>query len=134
MILRPHHLLCTQGYSGKGYSDDFVHNMTAITDRLRYEEEIAIDIVFSTDDICTKCPNMICDGLCRPQDKVRRFDMKAAQFFEIEEKRYIYRDIVGEIKSKVTESILEDICSDCIWYPVSACKRKILCGRDRSRP
>ena len=22
--LRPHHLLCTQGYSGKGYSDGFV--------------------------------------------------------------------------------------------------------------
>ena len=23
MIMRPHHLLCTQGYSGKGYSPEF---------------------------------------------------------------------------------------------------------------
>ena len=24
IVLRPHHLLCTQGYSGKGYDNDFV--------------------------------------------------------------------------------------------------------------
>ncbi|MDD7224175.1 MAG: DUF1284 domain-containing protein, partial [Lachnospiraceae bacterium] len=32
ITLRPHHLLCTQGYSGKGYSDDFVENMDKIVD------------------------------------------------------------------------------------------------------
>ena len=25
--LRPHHLLCTQGYSGKGYDENFVAHM-----------------------------------------------------------------------------------------------------------
>lgn len=33
--LRPHHLLCTQGYSGNGYSDNFVKNMDYITEMLR---------------------------------------------------------------------------------------------------
>jgi len=74
MRLRPHHLLCTQGYSGKGYSDDFVQNMTAITNRLRNEAGIVINIVFSTDDICAKCPQMI------DNDKVKRFVLSAKSF------------------------------------------------------
>ena len=28
--LRPHHLLCTQGYSGKGYSEEFVEHMNEV--------------------------------------------------------------------------------------------------------
>ena len=27
IVLRPHHLLCTQGYSGHGYSEAFVEHM-----------------------------------------------------------------------------------------------------------
>ena len=30
IVLRPHHLLCTQGYSGKGYDNDFVAHMTDV--------------------------------------------------------------------------------------------------------
>lgn len=126
MRLRPHHLLCTQGYSGKGYSDDFVQNMTAITNRLRNEAGIVIHIVFSTDDICAKCPQMIDHDLCKDNDKVKRFDKKLIDYFGLEEKEYIFQNIVDEINSKMTESMMDDICSDCGWYPVSACKSKIL--------
>lgn len=126
MRLRPHHLLCTQGYSGKGYSDDFVQNMTALTNRLRSENSTTIDIVFSTDDICEKCPNMTGVDLCKDNYKVKRFDNKMIEYFGLEEKSYIYQDIVDEIDSKMTESMLEDICFGCNWYPVSACREKIL--------
>ena len=126
MRLRPHHLLCTQGYSGKGYSDDFVGNMTAITNRLRSDENIIVDIVFSTDDICGKCPKMISADLCENNDKVKRFDRKVTNYFCLEEKSYIYRDIIREINAKMTVSMMDDICSDCSWYPVSACKKNIL--------
>ena len=126
MKLRPHHLLCTQGYSGKGYSDDFVENMTAITTYLRNEADAAVEIVFSTDDICSKCPRMISDDLCESDEKVKRFDKKVIAYFGIEEKRYIYQDIINEINAKMTSSMMDDICSGCEWYPVSACRRNIL--------
>lgn len=128
MKLRPHHLLCTQGYSGKGYSGDFVQNMTAITHRLRNESNVIVDIVFSTDDICAKCPNMLGMDLCKDQCKVKLFDKKVVDYFGLEEKSYVYQDIVREIGAKMTASILKDICASCSWYPVSACKRNILCG------
>lgn len=126
MKLRPHHLLCTQGYSGKGYSRDFVRNMTAITNRLRGEANVVIDIVFSTDDICGKCPNRIGLDLCRENDKVKRFDNKVIAYFGLQEKSYVYQDIAREINSKMTEAMMNDICSACSWYPISACKEKIL--------
>ena len=31
MKLRPHHLMCTQSYAGKGYDEDFVKVMDKIT-------------------------------------------------------------------------------------------------------
>ena len=126
MKLRPHHLLCTQGYSGKGYNNDFVENMTAVTTHLRNDPTAVVQIVFSTDDICDKCPRMIGHDLCERNDKVKRFDKKVAAYFGIEQKSYLYQDIIREINTKMTASMMDDICSDCEWYPISACKRNIL--------
>jgi len=119
--LRPHHLLCTQGYNGLGYDDAFVENMTAITTFLRGGG--AADIVFSTDDICQKCPRMISRDLCESNDKVKRLDKKVADYFGIEEKKYIYPNIVREINAKMTCDIMDDICGECEWYPI--CKERM---------
>jgi len=124
--LRPHHLLCTQGYRGKGYSSDFVENMTAITTYLQNDTNAFVEIVFSTDDICSKCPNMIGTDLCEDNGKVKRFDKKVIDYFGLEEKTYLYQDIICEINSKITTLIMDDICFDCNWYAVSACKKIIL--------
>lgn len=129
MKLRPHHLLCTQGYEGRGYDDDFVENMTAITTHLRNDDRAVVEIVFGADDICSKCPRMTDDGLCERNDKVERFDQKVIAYFGIEEKSYIYQDIIREINTKMTVSMMDDICSSCEWYSVSACKRNIV-GND----
>lgn len=126
MKLRPHHLLCTQGFTGKGYDEAFVINMTSITNQLRTEKSTVIEIVFLTDDLCGKCPNMLHTDLCKDNDKVKTLDQKVIDYFEIEEKSYIYQDIVREINSRMTEAIMSDICSSCNWYPVSACKSRIL--------
>jgi len=126
MKLRPHHLLCTQGYSGKGYDNDFVENMTAITTHLRNEANAVVEIVFSSDDICRKCPQMTKDNLCESNEKVIRYDKKVEFYFGIEEKSYIYQDIIHKINAEMTPSIMDDICSDCEWYPISDCKKNIL--------
>jgi hypothetical protein len=126
MRLRPHHLLCTQGYSGKGYDSNFIANTTAITNRLRNDRGAEVEIVFSADDMCGKCPKMLGYDRCLDDEKVRRFDRKVMDYFGLEEKGYVYVDIVREIDSKMTETMMDDICGDCGWYPVSACKRNIL--------
>ncbi|MGN1145301.1 MAG: DUF1284 domain-containing protein [Acetatifactor sp.] len=128
--LRPHHLLCTQGYSGKGYNQEFVENMNEIVRRLRTEKATEITVVFSTDDLCAHCPNMVGTDLCTSQEKVKRFDRKTAEYFGLEEKTYIYQELIQKINSQMTSQRMDDICDGCQWYPVSSCKRNILTGNN----
>lgn len=131
MDLRPHHLLCTQGYSGKGYSDGFVENMNQLTARLRSGEPVKIHLTFSTDDLCTCCPHMLGEDLCDTNEKVKRFDRKVVEYFQLEEKEYIYQELVDKIRREITQEMLADICGGCGWYPVSACREKVLGNKMR---
>lgn len=124
--LRPHHLLCTQGYSGKGYSTEFVENMNEVVEKLRTKEATEVTIVFSTDDLCAHCPNQKGTDLCSTQEKVKTFDQKTAEYFGIEEKTYIYQELIKEIDDKMTEERMDDICEGCSWYRISSCKKNIL--------
>ena len=47
IVLRPHHLLCTQGYSGKGYDNDFVAHMTDVVHQLRDVPGTTIHLICS---------------------------------------------------------------------------------------
>ncbi len=127
--LRPHHLLCTQGYSGKGYSDDFVSGMSAITDRLRNEPDIEIEITFSSDNICSACPSKLGEGLCADDDKVLRYDAAVRDILKLKEKRYSYHELIRRLDEYLNgcedDKRLRSICGDCNWYPVSACSQNI---------
>lgn len=129
MRLRPHHLLCTQSYSGKGYDEAFVKNMNQIVERLRSEDCTPVDIVFSTDDLCAHCPNMLGKDRCIDNEKVKAYDEGVIRHFHIEEKSYIYQDIIRKIRKEMTPGILKSICGNCCWYPVSACRR-VLTGKE----
>lgn len=124
--LRPHHLLCTQGYSGKGYNQEFIENTNRITQTLRTEQETEVEIVFSTDDMCSQCGRRLGEDLCKDNEKVKRFDRKVTEYFGIEEKTYIYQQVTAKINAGMTEAIMADICRDCGWYPVSSCRKNIL--------
>lgn len=126
MDLRPHHLLCTQGYSGKGYSDKFVENMNRVTEKLRGSEPVMVHLTCSTDVLCADCPNMLGTDLCSTNEKVKRYDWKVMKYFQLEEKDYIYQELVERIREEMTPEMLADICDGCSWYPVSACREKIL--------
>ena len=127
--LRPHHLLCTQGYSGKGYSDDFVSGMSAVTDRLRNDPEVEIEITFSSDNICTACPAKLGEGLCADDAKVLRYDAAVRDILDLEEKRYSYHELIRRLDEYLNacedDKRLRIICGDCNWYLVSACSKNI---------
>ena len=99
--LRPHHLLCTQGYSGKGYDEKFVLNMTYITDRMRKDPDLKVQIVFSTDDLCRFCPRKRGEGICADDNKVQVFDSGVIKFLDLEEKTYSYQELIRTIHEKM---------------------------------
>ncbi len=127
--LRPHHLLCTQGYSGKGYSDDFVSNMDRVTEKLRSDRGVKIEITFSTDSLCSNCPLKVSDGVCKSDNKVLRFDASIINILDLKEGVYSYQDLISRLdkylSSGVCDERLKAICGDCEWYSVSACWKNI---------
>ena len=127
IVLRPHHLLCTQGYSGHGYSEAFVEHMNDVVHQLREVPGTKIQLTFSTDTLCSCCPNKLGTDLCDTQEKVKRYDRKTVEYFGLEEKEYDYQALIREIDAKATPEMLADICRDCCWFPISAC-RKNICG------
>ncbi|WP_029324377.1 DUF1284 domain-containing protein [Butyrivibrio sp. AE3004] len=127
--LRPHHLLCTQGYSGKGYNEAFVLNMTMITKRMRTEPDLKVRIVFSTDDLCTYCPRKRGEGICADDAKVLVFDKGVKDLLDLEENEYSYQELIHEIHDKMDSSKMKQICGICEWYHMSACKKNILSGK-----
>ena len=68
--------------------------------------------------------------MCDTNDKVKRFDQKVMDYFHLEEKDYIYQELVKKIQEEITPEMLADICDGCSWYPISACRKKIL-GENR---
>ena len=107
IYLRPHHFLCTQTFIGKGYSKEFVE----------------IELTFSCDSLCAFCPNRLNSEFkyfCNDDPKVLSYDQNVIQAFHLQEKAYVYADIIQEINSTMTPELLDHICSDCSW--INICK------------
>ena len=56
MRLRPHHILCVQGFQGYGYNKEFIANMRNIVDRIKTLPNLEIELAKECDDICDPCP------------------------------------------------------------------------------
>ena len=49
-----------------------------------------------------------------------------SEYFQLEEKEYVYQDLIQEIDKKMTPEMLEDICGSCSWFQDSPCRKNIL--------
>ena len=118
--LRPHHGLCLQFFTGKGYSSGFVENMKAVCAKLEANPHTKIVLCAGPDDLCKACPHNLPGG-CRSGSKPARYDEKclSACGFSIGD------DISwDQFQEKLRDSALKcgenfaRICSDCVWFSV----------------
>lgn len=128
MRLRPHHLLCLQKYTGHGYSEEFVCRMDIVTDRLKNNPDILMELVEGRDMLCEACPNMS-GSVCSSNEKVLSIDKNVLMACEL---AYGVTDSWDKL-SKLAEGIVLDtaqfeiICGDCQWYDMcSKTKRGII--------
>ncbi len=138
MKLRPHHLLCTQGFEGKGYSQDFVTNMKKYVQLMRHDPGFEITLTETADDLCSHCPNLKCklkdpdrtDTLyysCVDDSKVIRFDKAVIKLFNLKPgETYNYLWLIKKINREMTEEKMRGICGDCSWFNNSACMKNVL--------
>jgi len=120
--LRPHHLLCIQGFRGQGYSPSFIANMARLIDRLEAEPEQEIQIVTSADDVCIACPHLD-GGVCvRPESKVDEIDGRVLEHLKIVDGDILtWSMLLQTIDEKVHSSQLDSICDGCRWVDLDYC-------------
>ena len=101
LCLRPHHLLCTRAFKGKGYSPAFVENMQRVINRLKAGCDITL--ITGVDAICDLCPERI-GNHCRSEAKVTGFDEAALSQLGLERKTYAYAEVDRILESRLTEN------------------------------
>ena len=124
MRIRGHNLLCIQGFVGKGYSPEFIANMTRVIESL---PGTAVTVVDDPDVLCNACPNLLPSGceLHGPgteagillQDRVvmARLGIEAGETLSWEE-------ILERVHARVAPDDLDEICGNCPWLPLGHCK------------
>ena len=110
--IRAHHGVCLYFFQGKGYSGEFVENMSRMKAIL--EKNLEISLMDSPDDICAACPNRLTENCA---EKASRYDREVLRRCGLSVgERLPYR----EFSRKVIETILRpgvraEICGDCQW-------------------
>ena len=102
VALRPHHGLCAQFFEGKGYSEGFVKNMTAVLQDLGGDPSRPVRLWCEANVICAHCPHN-CKGTCESGQKVRAYDTAVLRLCALRE-----GDLLswGEYCARVTERII----------------------------
>jgi hypothetical protein len=122
---RPHHFLCALGFVGKGYSDRFTANMTAIVEgRLRAPggEGTPIEVVGRLDDICAPCPRRAGSG-CSVQEKIDRLDAAHAAALGLTAgDRLTWGAAQSRIRARVRPGDLARLCTGCEWLELGLCE------------
>ena len=132
--VRAHNLLCIQGFVGKGYSPEFVANMTRVVAGLAPETEVTV--LDEPDVLCAACPNLADDGCTlhgpgtergivhQDRDVLARLGLSAGA-------TVTWRDVLDRIAKSIEPDDLDDICGQCPWLELGTCKAGI--GRLRTR-
>ncbi len=127
---RPHHFLCTLGFEGKGYSEQFTQNYQDIADRLRAGDgsgdSIQIHVVAGSDAICGPCPNRR-DSVCSGEEKIRRLDQAHSQALGIRPGDTLtWGDAKKLLAQKMSVEKFEAACAPCAWKAMGVCKAALL--------
>jgi hypothetical protein len=123
---RPHHFLCTLGFEGKGYSDEFVRGFQEIADRLRKRglegDQTLIEVVENTDSICQPCPNRQ-GSSCATEQKIRALDEAHLKVLGIRVGEVL---TWGEAKSRLARNMTIEAhhraCAPCSWRSMGVCE------------
>ncbi len=115
--LRPHHVLCITFFEGKGYSEEFVEQMTRVIRELKKNPHI--QLTQGEDQICAACPNNNeHQGKCF--EKASKYDKKVNELCKLSPDILIEWKLLHErVKRYILEAgKLSDVCGDCEWSSI----------------
>ena len=112
--IRAHHGMCLCYFRGKGYSDEFVKNMTDMKQEL--EKNPTVCITAQTDVLCAICPNNE-NGICTAEDKVAEYDRQVLLRCGLKEgDKMSFLEFEKQVRQKILLcDKRKEICGNCQW-------------------
>jgi len=126
IYLRAHHLVCFQHFEGKGYSDEFVANLSSILNSLKANPDCKnVTILDRCDDVCRSCPNKQ-NGKCVNENYVKSLDGQFLAVLQFSVNDVIsFSQAIDHINKFLYGQQFVKICSSCQWYNICSKYRKI---------
>lgn len=124
IYIRPHHLICLQGYKGFNYNRPQKLNWGKITEKLKSDPETDIVIISGSDDLCVNCSSKIKSrsSICN-EENVKTLDQKVQDILGLTTgKTYKYGELLEILKEKIDYKIHKDFCSLCAWWKKGLCQ------------
>lgn len=126
IFFRPHHFLCTLGFRGLGYSEEFVGNYRKISKQLSENENTLITVAKSIDTICSACPNKIDNTSCTSQDIVTKLDAAHAQILDSKiGDQLSWKQAKIKLKELMSIESFLHACKDCKWQSLGICQSSL---------
>lgn len=124
--LRPHHLLCLQGYRGANYNKSQIIHWDLVSRLLKEYPHTDILILNGKDDLCAKCPAaQIGENkkiLCLDKN-VNDLDNKVQELLGlVSGKTYKYGALIKDLNKNMTRQTHEKWCSLCMWWKKGLCR------------
>ena len=116
--LRPHHALCAGFFRGKGYSEVFVENMSAVVGTLRGSDPL-LTLRGAADPICGACPHN-CGGVCGHADKVKGYDAAVLSLLGLQEGAEVrWSELAAQVRQRIFHpGRVKEVCGGCQWYGI----------------
>ena len=124
IVLRPHHLLCVQGFRGLGYSPQFVATMQRVVDALQ-DNAVLVRVEVSPDVICQNCPYLTDSQVCSrgtPADRDQAVLSALAVHAGVEKSWWEWLKLIA---IHLIPECFRTLCSDCQWYQLGYCMEEI---------
>ena len=124
---RPHHFLCTLGFVGKGYSNEFIKNFREIVSKLDGPkgDTVQIQVIQETDIICLPCPHRR-GNTCKEYEKITQLDQAHAKALDIRCNEILtWKEAKKRICQKISPAIFEVICAPCEWKKLGICAKAL---------
>ena len=131
--LRGHHLFCTALFSGSGYDDTFVDNMTALIEAWKAGETLRL--CHGHDAICAACPNREPDNGCAlGKEDVFCQDQAALKALNLELGQELAWAQAQKRLREIGEEEFQSVCGGCRWQEEGLCSYQLLKARVETTP
>ena len=128
ITFRPHHFLCSLGYQGNGYDDEFTANMDKVVTAGLHQpggDDTVITVVRQADAICAPCPHRRGQG-CASQDKIDGLDQRHADRLHLKDGEDLtWGAAKDRIAAHVQSGDLAVLCQGCQWLEFGVCEEAL---------